>query len=245
MVVRAQMKPGQPWKEYRTRPLEGLAGFQPGSRQIPLSACGGRLDRKGPATGFCRVTREGERWWLVDPEGCLLMHIGVASVNPGKSRVSQEALQRLYGRPERWGEAALGLLRANGFNGTGAWSMTDAIRQAPQPVLYTCIWNFMSSFGRAKKLTHQQPGHTGYVEDCMPVLHPEFPAFCEEQARKLEATRDDPWLLGHFSDNELPAPRDLLDRHLRLDSANPDLAPGRRGDDAVGAVAVVPEPLRG
>ena len=34
-------------------------------------------------------------------------------------------------------------------------------------------------------------------------------------------------MLGYFSDNELPAPKDMLDRFLALDAANPDLAPNR------------------
>jgi hypothetical protein len=73
----------------------------------------------------------------------------------------------------------------------------------------------------------EQPGHTGYAGDCIPVFHPEFETFCDEYARQLAATKDDPWLLGHFSDNEMPAPADLLDKALNLDTGNPALAPTR------------------
>jgi len=72
----------------------------------------------------------------------------------------------------------------------------------------------------------QLAGHLGYPGDCIPVFHPEFPAFCDTYAQALDATRDDPYLIGHFSDNELPTPVDLLDRSLALDLSNANTNPG-------------------
>jgi hypothetical protein len=100
----------------------------------------------------------------------------------------------------------------------------------------------MGDFGRAKSMVHQQAGHLGYPQDCIPVFHPDFAEACDRSARPLATHKDDPWLFGHFSDNELPAPADLLDRHLKLDAAEPNLAYGlqaarawlraRKGDSA-------------
>ncbi len=42
----------------------------------------------------------------------------------------------------------------------------------------------------------------------------------------LIKTKDDPYLIGHFSDNELQCPTDILDRSLQLDVNNPDLSHG-------------------
>ncbi len=42
--------------------------------------------------------------------------------------------------------------------------------------------------------------------------------------RIIMETKDDPYLLGHFSDNELPMPS--LEKHLELDQNNPDLKYG-------------------
>jgi len=95
---------------------------------------------------------------------------------------------------------------------------------APQRLAYCPIWNFMSSYGRQRGGTFQQPGHTGYPGDCIFVFDPEFATFCDEHARQLAATKDDPWLLGHFSDNEMPFPRDSLERYLKL----PEGDAGRR-----------------
>jgi hypothetical protein len=35
------------------------------------------------ATGFFHVTKRGERWFLVDPEGNLFFHLGICAFNPG------------------------------------------------------------------------------------------------------------------------------------------------------------------
>ena len=65
----------------------------------------------------------------------------------------------------------------------------------------------------------------GFAGDCIPVFHPDFESWCDNYARRLAETKDDPWPLGHYSDNELPAYPDILDLALKLDTTNPELAP--------------------
>jgi hypothetical protein len=79
----------------------------------------------------------------------------------------------------------------------------------------------MSGYGSRRGGTYQQAGHMGYPEDCIFVFDPEFPSFCDERASKLADTKDDPYLLGHFSDNELPFPEDALNRFLQLSKREP------------------------
>jgi len=232
LLVRAKARPDSPWKEYPTRTIERLAGFTPGAAAVPLTRYGGRTDRKADATGFFHVRRVKDRWWLVDPEGGFFLHVGVCSVSPGKSASNRAALQAKFGGEKAWAEAAARLLGENGFNGTGAWGDPLLLRQTSRPAVYTLIWNFMSTFGRQRGLVTQKPGHAGYPNDCIPVFHPEFEAFCDTHARALAATKDDPWLLGHFSDNEMPCPRDLLDKCLALDAADPHMGPNRRAAEA-------------
>ena len=222
-VVRAKSKPDRQWREYPTRTLEHLTGFRPADRPIPLSAYGGRADRKQKAIGFFRVQNVHGRWWLVDPEGCLFLHVGVVSVRPNLSAGSRSAYERRFGSEEKWAATAGGLLADHGFNGTGAWSDNAALRACPRPLVYTQIWNFMSGFGGSKKLTRQKPGHKGYPNDCFPVFHPDFERWCDHAAQALAATKDDPYLLGHFSDNELPFPDRLLDKTLALDESDADM----------------------
>ncbi len=223
--VKVKRKPTDEWKIMPARDIQHVSGFQPGVKKVRVSQYGGRLDRRVDAAGFFRAVENKGRWWLADPEGFLYLKAGVATVGPGSSAVNRAALKEQFGTPGRWAEATVKLLRENGFNGAGAWSSVDLLRATPDRLVYTQIWNFMSAFGKQKKLTFQQSGHTGYAGDCIPVFHPEFESFCDEYARQLSATKEDPWLLGHFSDNEMPAPADLLDRALKLDAANPALAP--------------------
>lgn len=228
VTVKAQVKPDRPWKEYRTRTVAGLPGFKPGSGEIGLNRYGGRTDLRDNGTGFFRVERKGDRWWLFDPEGCAFIHIGLCSTRPGRSKAVREAFQNKYGTSKNWAETTTAMLRKWGLNGTGCWSDTETLRDVERPLVYTQKWSFMGDFGGRLRVTHQQSGHLGYPKDCMPVFHPDFEKFCDEYARALASTKDDPWLLGHFSDNELPAPRDLLDRHLSLGPNAPILAHGYR-----------------
>jgi len=227
-AVKAKAKPDSAWKEYPTRTLDQLPAFKPPAAKTPLSKYGGRNDRKADATGFFHAKKIGDRWWLVDPEGGLFIHVGVAGVTPGSSAAVKAALAGKFGDQAKWAAATTQLLWENGFNGAGAWSNAPLLRAAPRPVAYTLIWNFMSSFGKKKGLTSQQPGHTGYVNDCIPVFDPDFPAFCDAQAKALADTKDDPWLVGHFSDNEMPGAKNLLEKFLSLDATQPNQAPGRK-----------------
>ena len=225
IMVRSQRKPDQPWIEYETRTLDDLPIDQLDVAPVPLSAYGGRLDRKVEATGFFRATTVDGCWWLVDPDGCLYLHVGVVAVAPGKSETPQAALRERFGTPDKWAADTAELLQAHGFNGTGAWSDVDRIRAAPTNLAYTTTLNMLSEFGKSKGLVRQLPGHVGYPNDCLPVFHPDFPAFCDRLATsRVRESADDPRLLGHFSDNEMPLP--VLEKFLALPPDDPDVGPG-------------------
>ena len=100
----------------------------------------------------------------------------------------------------------------------------ERLREVSPPLVYTRTWNFMSSYGKKRGGTFQQPGHTGYPKDCIFVFDPGFESFCDQHAQSLAAGKDDPWLLGHFSDNEMPLSRAALKNYLQL----PEREPGRQ-----------------
>jgi len=216
MVSAARMKPDDPWLEYPTRDLGRLTGYVT-HHDGELSIYGGLKSRTRPATGFFRTEKIDARWWLIDPEGHPFINVGVVDVHiqPGSAAVN-ENLRARFGTTAAWAAATTEFLRAHGFNGTGAWSDDAVLRAVPRPVAYTRIWNFMSAYGQRRGGTYQQPGHTGYPKDCIFVFDPEFEPFCDDYAKQLESTKDDPWLLGHFSDNELPFYRRSLDNFLSL-----------------------------
>jgi hypothetical protein len=217
-MVKARNKPKDAWQEYPTRTLDRMRGFTPLREAPKTDLYGGRLDRKQAATGFFRPAKLGRRWYLIDPAGNPYIQAGVCSLAAGKSPNNRRNLKERFGTAENWAAQTSEWLRANGFTGSGGWSDVEVLRQAPHPLVYCTMSNFMGDFGKSKHLTHQQAGHLGYVGDCIPVFHPEFPAWCDTAASKLAGSKDDPFLLGHFTDNELPAPADLLDRCLHLDA---------------------------
>jgi hypothetical protein len=216
MVRAAKVKPSAKWEDYPTRLVAGLPDYKP-TTDGPLSTYGGLKSERRAATGFFRAEKSGRRWWLIDPEGHPFIHVGVVAVSPPNGRKV----------PDNWGEVTSKLLHSNGFNGTGAWSENKRIRGSGKPVVYTQMWNFMSAYGSKRGGMYQKPGHMGYPGDCVFVFDPEFESFCDEYAKRLAPAKDDPWLLGHFSDNELPFYHKTLDNFMKL----PKTDPGRKAVD--------------
>ena len=224
LMVDAAPSPAGPWTQFPTRGVGTLPGYTARHDDV-LSTYGGLKARQLAASGFFRVEKTGARWWLVDPEGHPFFNLAIVAVQlPATSAAVNTALQEKFGSAPRWAEVTAKLLRAHGFNGTGAWSDTKALRATSQPSAYTRMWNFMGAYGDRRGGTFQEPGHKGYPKGCIFVFDPEFAAFCDDYARRLAETKDDPWLLGHFSDNELPFRKETLENFLTL----PENDPGRK-----------------
>lgn len=208
--------PRGPWKVYPTRTLDDLPGVAGTKPDAGLSQYGGWKAHQTKATGFFYPTQIEGRWWLVDPEGYLFLHKGIAAVSQLGTAGARAAQKNLFGGDQEWAAQTTQLMRAHGFNGLGAWSDTERLRNANPPLVYTRIWNFMSGYGAKRGGTYQKSGHMGYPNDCIFVLDPAFEEFCDQHAKKLAAQKDDPWLLGHFSDNELPLWRTSLKGFLKF-----------------------------
>ena len=235
-----------PWKDYPTRRLEDLRGFRL-TESVKLDRFGGWVGAKEKATGFFYARKIDARWWLIDPEGNRFLDIAVNSVTPGKPLNSDDGLRRRFRISDRvrpsfekhfgdldgWRDKTIAMLRDAGFNGTGSWSADPLLRTADRPLVYTPNLGWMSKYGAKRGGTFQQPGHTGYPNDCIFTFDPEFAAFCDEQAKALAKNKDDPFLLGYFSDNEMPMPKTSLDNYLSL----PEGDPGRTAADAGSRIA--------
>ena len=224
-VVEAATKPGEPFVAKATRTLADLPAIP---EDGPLDRFGGLQSKQGKATGFFRTEKIDGRWWLVDPEGGRFISRGMNSVVPVPTRGGREALRKMFVDEPGWAAKTIGLLRAAGFNSTGAWSDHDLLRTVDPPLAECRLWSFMSSYGKKRGGTFMKPGHVGYPNDCPFIFDPEFVTFCDEHAAQLDAGKDDPWLLGHFSDNEMPWSRKFLENYLGL----PESDPGHRAATA-------------
>ncbi len=164
------------------------------------------------ASGFFRTHYDGQRWWLVTPEGHAFISIGVNNVTPygdnirgtGVQPYRQNVLAK-YKSIEAWIPAARDRLRQWGFNTLGCWSGSE-IRDMPRTV------GLSFSGGAGDWITGGLPD----------FFSPGFQAHAVRAAKTCRTMRDDPWLIGYFLDNELAWERDwravpsLFDRYAAL-----------------------------
>jgi hypothetical protein len=219
--ISAAVKPGNEWRSYPTRTLADLPADMTARTNPALTRYGGLAAHLLPATGFFYATNLDGRWWLVDPAGGRFLNQAVVSVILESSPVSRTAFEKKFGSITNWAVQTTALLRGLDFNGLGAWSDTEALEAVPSPLPYTRILNFMSTYGHQRGGTYSQPGHTGYPNDCIFVFDPEFAVFCDDYAKQLVAGKDDPNLIGYFSDNELPFKPGMLAKYLALPANDP------------------------
>lgn len=201
-----------------TQTLSHLPTLKP---DTSLGQFGGLTTAEPKSTGFFHTVFSKGRWWLVDPEGLPYIHRGVTSIKETRTEEAASILGEKFENTEGWANETTQLIKNHGFNAIGPWCNEKALKPAQKGLAYTKLWNFMSSYGKRRGGTFQKSGHIGYPNDCPFIFDPEFPAFCDQHAEQLSATKSDPWLLGHFTDNELPWNIQMLDRYLSLPKEDP------------------------
>ncbi len=205
------------WTKQRTTLLAHLTEFKP----VPhaLSKYGGRTDRKDKATGFFHTKQTDGGWVLVDPQGYHYISVGICSISPNHDVADhKEHFPKKFADTNDWtAKTHAQLMGGLKFNSLGCWSDWEAFQKAGTEVPYVRMWNLMASYGRKKGVAYKKYGHAGFRKDVLPVFDEEFSKHCDEVCKKLAETKDDPWLIGHFSDNELPFKSDdILARYLSV-----------------------------
>ena len=171
-----------------------------------------------------RVGKVDGVWWLISPRGRLTVAAGVDNVNYRGDVIEHShvfpyhaQVRKLYGTQSAWARVELGRLRRWGFNNLGAWT-TPFLWQRKMP--YTVILDIAARAG-----ANWQKGRP------VDVFSPRFAATARRIARRQCAPRrNDPELLGYFSDNELRwgpdwrGKQNMLSMYLHL----PAGSPGRR-----------------
>jgi len=204
------------WQTYTAKTIDKLPGFEY-SNDPKVSDYGGWKTEQSNGTGFFRVEKKGDRWWIIDPEGYPFIHKGVAVFRPGRSDNQKAALNSKYGTRDNWATQESAFLKENGFNGTGAWSDVDLMRENNVQLAYTVIVNPMGSYKREHRHNYgeyEEAGWQGYRYDLAMVFDPEFDAHVEKEISKIAKYANDKNLLGYYTDNELPWKNDALKRHL-------------------------------
>ncbi|MDF7825440.1 hypothetical protein P4B35_15545 [Pontiellaceae bacterium B12227] len=192
---------GKPWRKEQVKVLKA-------ARKVDaVNQYGGYTKRKLKATGFFQTLEKSGKWWMVDPEGHPFIMIGLNSVEAGR-----------VGRydSEEWAKETYALMKENGFNTMGRWSESDAFKAAGVPVPWCNTTSFAKEYDKRRPLTN---GERGFPNETLPVFDPEWLEFCKRYAEdQVSHLQDDHWLIGHFSDNEIPFRPDALEKYLSLPS---------------------------
>ena len=217
MVVKVkENNASEKWSEQKTTLLEHLQGFTPSP--VGLGDYGGRTDRKEKATGFFYTKQSDGGWVFVDPEGYHYFSMGVCSTSPYDDVADhKEAFAKTFSGSTDWARKTHAMLVGNlRFNALGCWSDWKTFKKAGTDIPYVLRWNLMASYAKKKRITYAEYGHTGFKDDILPVFDKGFAEHCDEVCKEMAETREDPWLIGHFSDNELPFTSEgILKRYLK------------------------------
>ena len=194
------------WTKFPSQTVDILRGYVE-VKNPDFSIYGGDKTQQHKATGFFYTQKIGNRWWIIDPSGYAYISSAVNSVRQGKSPKNVAAFAKTFGTSQKWVANFSNILKDLAFNGTGSWSEVDSFRiynaiHPEQPIVYTTQLSFLSTFSQNMKRKNPSRKEADVLSF---IFDPTFPAFCDEHAAKQTARfSNDPNLLGHFSDNELP-----------------------------------------
>ncbi|MEM2089355.1 MAG: beta-galactosidase [Thermoproteota archaeon] len=191
---------------------------------LSYNTYGGALIGKGEATGFFHTEKINGVWWIIDPEGNVFLSKGVNAINfQGDYSPSlgyspyNRVVSIKYGTARSWANATVRRLREFGFNTIGSWSSNELFELG---MPYTIILNIAATAG--------SEWLSGSVID---YFSDRFEEVANEVAERICAPRkNDPYLLGYFTDNELRwgpdwrSSKHLFDDYIALEKD----APGKR-----------------
>jgi hypothetical protein len=141
------------------------------------------------------VRSDSGRWWLVTPAGRPFFSSGVCCVTSGETWLEYDlkkpayAAWRQHPSPIDWADATLTRLKSWGFTTIGGWSDDAMLKRSPKMDMpYTLVLHLGSSSGAP----------------WFDMWDPKVIAAMEEAARKqILPVRNDPRLLGYYTDNEM------------------------------------------
>ncbi|MBN1249343.1 MAG: hypothetical protein JXC32_16910, partial [Anaerolineae bacterium] len=207
-----------------TTRLEGQLADAP-AQQLPepYSRWGGWKARQVEATGFFRTHHDGERWWLVDPDGFLFWSSGLDCVRFSIDSAYEGLEDALLWLPEpgddydttlRAGEwTSMNYLKANFIRAFGPeeaegnWA-TIVLSQL-RSFGFNTVANWSDWEIARGKMPYTRPMDTealhmvpNVYRDFPDVYHPAFQDAAAAFAEQLASTVDDPAFMGYFLMNE-------------------------------------------
>ncbi len=141
------------------------------------------------------LLQEGNAWWLVSPQGERFFSVGICLVSRGASREAYDpenpgyAAWRFYPDDRSWADATLRRLNGWGFTTIGAWSENAVLLKSPYMLRgLTPVLHMGSTAGA--------PWWDMWDQTIIQRM--------DEVARnQILAVRNDPRVIGYYSDNEM------------------------------------------
>ena len=193
-------------------------------KDYPINEFGGLVDesRRQEATGFFHVKKIGKRFWVIDPKGypCVIRALSQVLPNYQGSAYQMERTLEKFGTLENWGETVTRRLKEDLYFFASS-SPDPHAANSSHPLVKQNAIGFAGQYGRVIGTANSKGGSTTFSENnTMNVFDPAFVEFADAQAKKAEANKNDPYILGYTTDNELPMQSNMLLSYLALDPVN-------------------------
>jgi hypothetical protein len=148
------------------------------------------------ATGFFRIEKLNDRWFMVTPQGHPFYRIGINGVTPYYGTYRNGAFRSKYRKDlKAWADEVVKRIKAWGFNVIEYKTSPNLIRLMKKGRVERLAYSIVLPFVENVALDRT---------DFPDVFSEEFKAHAESVARKSTAEcDDDPFLIGYFLGNEL------------------------------------------
>jgi len=213
--------------EFREATEKDVTYFEDWRRQPVPEVKGNAENRKFNSTGFFRVEKANDRWWLVDPEGNPTWAVAIAGKNylynagpvsgPVIPATQTEWFKNNYGRtPEEINGKLYQIFLDNGFNAFDGQTdvehaqITQARHKSGEPYIsMTHILRLANALNDSSAFARDRNGNLRKGSDIGTHSVPDpFNPFWKKAAKEkaesiIPRYRDEPWFMGWFVDNEM------------------------------------------
>ena len=210
-------------KPYATRTydaLDDLGDYSDYDTVYEMDIYGGWMDpsMRQKVTGFFYSQKIGDRWYIIDPLGYPCYIRGLSSINVNylnSPNQKAEALEK-YGTAEKFGIATVRWVKDElGFNISGD---NDTISPVESRLAIQKTIGFVGAYGSKIGVNSSNGGSTHFSENnTMPVFDPGFIEFAAEKAKEALPDKNNEWVIGYTTDNELPMDSNMLNNYLTID----------------------------
>ena len=228
------------YENFKTRLLSSIKDFN-AIEKTETSQFGGDLDKKyDEGTGFFRVEKIDGRWWFIDPEGYLMYSYAKCNVRPSDSIDAYKEAFNPYGGRLGWTNAQIDYYDDLGFNSFGGWSFISRQMNEEQTTFVEGLnlrqevmdsekmkpFGSIVPIGVGIRYAKAKKGVTGsgvetFLGGVPPVFNPDFEEKCGEIIKDyVTPWKDNPYIMGWWSDNEINEDSGMLDKALALDPQN-------------------------